>query len=124
MKWASRLITNMQWSGPIANRGEKEEVANQIALKVKENDVIGIGSGSTCYLAIQAIGARIKEEGHQVHRDSHVRRSCSCLRFEPGYQQPHFCRSDRTGHLMVPMKWTLQEIYKRPRRCNVQGKDI
>jgi ribose 5-phosphate isomerase A len=63
MKWASRLITNMQWSGPISNREEKEEVAKQISLKVKENDVIGIGSGSTCYLAIQAIGARINEEG-------------------------------------------------------------
>lgn len=63
MKWASRLITNMQWSGPISNREEKEEVAKEISLKVKENDVIGIGSGSTCYLAIQAIGARINEEG-------------------------------------------------------------
>jgi len=63
MKWASRLITNMQWSGPISNREEKEEVARQISLQVKDNDVIGIGSGSTCFLAIQAIGARIKEEG-------------------------------------------------------------
>jgi ribose 5-phosphate isomerase A len=53
----------MEWSSPISNRAEKEEVARQIALKVKENDVVGIGSGSTCFLAIQAIGARIKEEG-------------------------------------------------------------
>ena len=63
MKWSSRILTNMEWSGPISNRADKEEVAREIALKVKENDVIGIGSGSTCFLAIQAIGARIKAEG-------------------------------------------------------------
>ena len=63
MKWASRLLTNLQWSSPISNREEKEEVANEIALRVKENDVIGIGSGSTCFLAIQAIGIRVNAEG-------------------------------------------------------------
>jgi len=63
MKWASRILGNTEWSSPISNREEKEEVACQIARRVKENDVVGIGSGSTCFLAIQAIGARIKEEG-------------------------------------------------------------
>lgn len=40
----------------------KEKVAEEIALRVKHGDVIGIGTGSTVTLAVQKIGERIKKE--------------------------------------------------------------
>jgi ribose 5-phosphate isomerase A len=56
------LIKNLEWAGDIINRSGKEIVANEIADKVKNGDVLGVGSGSTAYLAILAIAKRIKDE--------------------------------------------------------------
>jgi ribose 5-phosphate isomerase A len=54
----------MTYTWPIAidNVDAKKRVAEKLAAKLKDGDVIGVGSGSTSYLAIQAIGARIKAE--------------------------------------------------------------
>jgi ribose 5-phosphate isomerase A len=56
------LIDNLQWSAEIINRAGKEKVAAEIAAKVKDGDVLGIGSGSTSYLALLAIAERVKQE--------------------------------------------------------------
>jgi ribose 5-phosphate isomerase A len=63
MKWTSLAASELHWSGPITNQAAKQEVAARIARRVRNGDVIGVGSGSTVFLAIQAIGARIKAEG-------------------------------------------------------------
>ncbi|HYA18547.1 MAG TPA: ribose 5-phosphate isomerase A [Bryobacteraceae bacterium] len=60
MNWET--AEKFDWSGPISNRPAKEELGRQIAAKVEDGDVIGAGSGSTSYLAIRAIGERIKRE--------------------------------------------------------------
>ncbi|MEO6522123.1 MAG: ribose 5-phosphate isomerase A [Mucilaginibacter sp.] len=62
MNWQSNLINNLEWSSEIINLGGKQKVAAQIAKKVKDGDVLGIGSGSTVYLALLAIADRIKSE--------------------------------------------------------------
>jgi ribose 5-phosphate isomerase A len=62
------------WSGPISNQAAKEEVARRIAENVQDGDVVGVGSGSTSYLAIQAIAKR-------VHRDK-LRISAICTSHE------------------------------------------
>jgi ribose 5-phosphate isomerase A len=62
MDWESSLIRNLEWSADIINISGKQKVANQIAAKVKDGDVLGIGSGSTVYLALIAIAGRIKNE--------------------------------------------------------------
>lgn len=62
MTWNSDLIKNLAWSADIINIGGKQKVAAQIAAKVKDGDVLGIGSGSTVYLALIAIADRIKNE--------------------------------------------------------------
>ncbi|RKR83613.1 ribose-5-phosphate isomerase [Mucilaginibacter gracilis] len=62
MNWESSLIKNLGWSADIINIGGKQKVAAQIAEKVKDGDVLGIGSGSTVYLALLAIADRIKNE--------------------------------------------------------------
>jgi ribose 5-phosphate isomerase A len=60
MKWET--AGKFDWSGPISNRPAKEELGRQIAAKAKNGHVIGIGSGSTSYLAIRALGERVKQE--------------------------------------------------------------
>lgn len=62
MKSESHIIEEWQWVEEIKNRDAKESIASQIANKVKEGDVIGVGSGSTSYLALEAIASRIHTE--------------------------------------------------------------
>jgi len=62
MRWSSQFAGYLKWSGEIANRAAKEKLAREIAGMVKDGDVIGAGSGSTSFLAIQAIGERIGRE--------------------------------------------------------------
>lgn len=62
MDWESSLIKNLEWSADIINISGKQKVAEQIAAKVKDGDILGIGSGSTVYLALLAIAERIKTE--------------------------------------------------------------
>ncbi|HTS61100.1 MAG TPA: ribose 5-phosphate isomerase A [Candidatus Acidoferrales bacterium] len=62
MRWSSQFADYLKWSGEIANRAAKEKLAREIAGMVKDGDVIGAGSGSTSFLAIQAIGERIGRE--------------------------------------------------------------
>ncbi|MBD1393666.1 ribose 5-phosphate isomerase A [Mucilaginibacter glaciei] len=56
------LINDLEWSGTIINRTGKERVAQQIAAMVKDGDILGVGSGSTVYMALLAIAERIKTE--------------------------------------------------------------
>jgi ribose 5-phosphate isomerase A len=62
MDWNSDIIKNLAWAGSISNREGKQRVADQIVNKIKEGDVIGVGSGSTVYLTLFAIAERIKAE--------------------------------------------------------------
>lgn len=62
MKWNSRLMETWEWNAPIVNEKQKQKVASRVASFVKEGDVIGVGSGSTSYMALQAIARRVKEE--------------------------------------------------------------
>jgi ribose 5-phosphate isomerase A len=60
------LITELEWSGAIINQSGKLKVAQQIAAKVKDGDVLGVGSGSTVYMALLAIAERVKAEGLNI----------------------------------------------------------
>jgi len=62
MEWDNNIITNLNWSDDISNREAKEKVAKEIAKKVKDGDIVGVGSGSTVYLTLFAIAERIKNE--------------------------------------------------------------
>jgi len=62
MNWQSNLIKNLPWSDTIINKEGKQKVADKIAAKVKDGDVLGVGSGSTVYMALLSIAKRIKEE--------------------------------------------------------------
>ena len=62
MNWKSNIMENLAWSETIINREAKQKVALKIAEKVKDGDVIGVGSGSTSFLALIAIAERVKAE--------------------------------------------------------------
>jgi ribose 5-phosphate isomerase A len=56
------LISELKWSSEIINPIGKQKVAQQIAGMVKDGDILGVGSGSTVYMALLAIAERIKTE--------------------------------------------------------------
>jgi ribose 5-phosphate isomerase A len=55
MNWNSDIINNQAWTAAITNKEAKQKVADKIAAKVKDGDVLGVGSGSTSYMALLAI---------------------------------------------------------------------
>ena len=66
MKWNNNVVQKLEWNGEISNKEEKERIANIVAGYAKDGDVIGVGSGSTSFLAIQAIAKRMKEENLKI----------------------------------------------------------
>ena len=60
MNWFTKTANAIVWSGEIINRPGKERVAAQIAARVQDGHIIGVGSGSTVFLALQAIAERTK----------------------------------------------------------------
>lgn len=59
------IIDSLEWGKDISNIEEKEKIAVKIASMVNDGDIIGVGSGSTAYLALQKIAERIRTE--QLH---------------------------------------------------------
>lgn len=66
MNWQSDILRDLSWSDNIINREEKQKVADEIAKKVKDGDILGVGSGSTSFLALRAIAKKVKEEGLSI----------------------------------------------------------
>lgn len=66
MIWDNKIATTLQWSREISNKEQKEKVADKIAERVKNGDVIGVGSGSTSFLALLAISKKAKEQNLSV----------------------------------------------------------
>lgn len=65
MDHKSTIIAQFSWHGTINNYEQKQKVARQIAAKVSDGGIIGVGSGSTSYLALAAIAQRVRDE--QLH---------------------------------------------------------
>lgn len=65
MNW-DNLTVRDAWSGTVSNRAAKEELGRQIAENVLNGQVIGVGSGSTSYIAVHAIADRVRSEGLNV----------------------------------------------------------
>ena len=59
-------MEEFDWKNNITNKEEKQKLAKRIASRVKDGDVIGFGSGSTSYLAIEEIAKRVKQENIHI----------------------------------------------------------
>ena len=57
MKWDHSLIDTLEWGNQISHKEDKIKIADLIASKVENGQVIG--SGSTSYLALIRIAERI-----------------------------------------------------------------
>ena len=61
MEWITNGFAEIE-PKDISNKEQKIKIAKQVALKAKDGDIIGFGSGTTSYLAIKEIAKRIEEE--------------------------------------------------------------
>jgi ribose 5-phosphate isomerase A len=89
MKWENLRVPEA-WK--VSNREAKEAVAREIAQKVQNGQVIGVGSGSTSYLAILAIAERVKKEGLKVTAvctSAEVTMACAALDLSVGTLLQH-----------------------------------
>lgn len=66
MNWEENVKQKSLWNGEISNLEEKEKIAKKLAERVKDGDVIGVGSGSTSFVATKAIAKRMKEENLHI----------------------------------------------------------
>jgi ribose 5-phosphate isomerase len=66
MDWQNSLIETLEWNKPIVRREEKEKVGKLIAEKVKDGDVLGVGSGSTSYIALLSIAEKMDRESLRI----------------------------------------------------------
>lgn len=51
------------WPTEISNEAAKRDIAGQLASRAQAGQVIGIGSGSTSFLALLALAERVRSEG-------------------------------------------------------------
>ena len=66
MEWKDNTVQKLKWNDEIINRSQKEQVVSKLVSKIKNGDVIAIGSGSTSFLATHAIAKKIKEENLNI----------------------------------------------------------
>lgn len=59
-------MQEFDWKNNVDNREQKQKLAKRIAKRVKDGDIIGFGSGSTSYLAVEEIEKRVHEEGLKI----------------------------------------------------------
>lgn len=62
MLWTNPLSKKLPDYGEISNLDEKKAVAEKLAGEVKDGQVIGVGSGSTSFLALQEIARAAKDK--------------------------------------------------------------
>ena len=81
MNWDKELLEKIEIKN-IGNLDEKKKVAEKIAEKVEDNQVIGFGSGSTSYLATIAIANKIRKENLHIMAiptSFEIKILCACL---------------------------------------------
>ncbi len=59
-------MQEFDWKNNVDNREQKQKLAKRIAKRVKDGDIIGFGSGSTSYLAVEEIAKRVHEENLKI----------------------------------------------------------
>lgn len=65
MDWDNNILTKIKMDN-IKNLNEKKLVAEKVANKIKNGQVIGFGSGSTSYLATIAISEKMKQNNIHI----------------------------------------------------------
>ncbi|MEJ7558168.1 MAG: ribose 5-phosphate isomerase A [Pedobacter sp.] len=66
MNWTSHLLDQSAQVALIKNRDQKQSVADKIADRVRNGDVIGVGSGSTSLLAVYSIAKKVADKNLSI----------------------------------------------------------
>lgn len=66
MEWNREILQKPMWKEEIKNREAKEQIAQRIAGRVQDGDVIGFGSGSTSYLTAIEIAKKVQSENLHI----------------------------------------------------------
>lgn len=66
MNWNDNVLNNIKWNGEISNKEQKQKIADKLCARVKNNEIIGFGSGSTSYIVTIAIADRVKKENLNI----------------------------------------------------------
>lgn len=66
MDWDKSLLYDLKWCREIENLDEKTKLAKKVASYVKDGDIIGFGSGSTSFLAVNEIAKIVKEKKYKI----------------------------------------------------------
>lgn len=59
-------MQEFDWGNNVSNKEKKLKLAQRMAKRVKDGEVIGFGSGSTSYLTIEEIAKKIKTENLKI----------------------------------------------------------
>lgn len=59
-------MEEFDWENNVENKEEKLKVAKKIVSRVKDNDIIGFGSGSTSYITILEIAKKVKNDNLNI----------------------------------------------------------
>jgi ribose 5-phosphate isomerase A len=81
MQWTNRP-NGLTWSGVIKNEEAKREAAARLAAELRDGQTVGVGSGSTSFLTLQALAARAEKEGLSftaIPTSIEVANACSAL---------------------------------------------
>jgi len=62
MNWQKPFTSHLHLFDSISNKEEKQKIAQKVATYLNPHDVVGIGSGSSSYLALLALAQKSKEE--------------------------------------------------------------
>jgi ribose 5-phosphate isomerase A len=55
MEWPASEERNVEWRGQISDYDTKERIAQQMSGRLRDGDVVGVGSGSTSLLTLHAL---------------------------------------------------------------------
>lgn len=59
-------MQEFDWKNNIDNQEEKLKLAQRMAKRVKDGDIIGFGSGSTSYVTVEEIAKKVKKENLNI----------------------------------------------------------
>src|ERR1700677_2312900 len=63
MEWFEAEVNRTAWRTGISNLDAKQAVARQMAARLRDDDVVGVGSGSTSLLALHALVDQANDNG-------------------------------------------------------------
>jgi ribose 5-phosphate isomerase A len=63
MEWPASKERDVEWRGEINGREAKERIAHKMAERLRDGDVVGVGSGSTSLLTLHALVDSARQHG-------------------------------------------------------------